>query len=219
MTTITRSPAQTATGAARIAIAGALVSALSLAALHGVRADLDPAWHVVSEYAVGPHGWVMAVCFASLAVACAGLLAALLGEVRTLGGRIGLGALALAVAGLAMAALFPINAITTPPSEPTVSGTLHGVASMIGNPGLIVAALCLAYALRRSPRWSGVRTAMLGFAHLTWIGFALMAAAMIALISSGSTDGLGGFVGYANRLLMIAYFGWVIATAWPLARR
>lgn len=222
MTALAQSyPASTARtrGGARIAIAGAAVSGVSLAALHVLRPDLAPSWHVISEYAVGPNGWMMALCFGSLAIGCAGLLSALLTEVRTIGGRVGLGALALAVIGLAMAAFFPIDPITTPPGEPTLSGTLHGVASMIGNPGLIVAALCLAFALRNTPRWAGTRNAMLTFAHLSWIGFALMAVAMVSLMSSGSTDGLGWVVGYANRLLMIAYIGWVITSAWPLARR
>ena len=208
-----------ARSASRLALAGGVTSFLSLGALHVLRPDLDPSWHVISEYAVGPFAWVMALCFASLAVACAALFVALLGNARTVGGRIGLGALLFAALGLAMASLFPIDAITNPPGPVTLSGQLHGVSAMIGNPGLITAALCLAYALRRNPLWAPVRTPMLAFAHLTWIAFALMAGAMIALISSGSTDGLGGLVGWANRLLMLGYFGWVVSTAWPLARR
>jgi hypothetical protein len=46
---------------------------------------------MISQYALGRHGWVMAVCFAAFAAASACLFAALIPYVPSLLGRIGLG--------------------------------------------------------------------------------------------------------------------------------
>lgn len=207
------------TKAARVAIAATVVSLVTLLVLHSVRSDLHPSWHVVSEYAAGGStAWVMALCFASLALACAAVGLSVATAIRTFRGWIGLGGLGLAVIGLVMGAVFPIDAITDPPGPPSMSGQLHSVGSMLGNAGLIIGALCLGHDLARDPLWASVRSAMLGFAHLTWIAFVLMVAAVASLIFSGTMDGLGGIVGWANRLLMLAYFGWIITTAWPVAK-
>jgi hypothetical protein len=36
---------------------------LVLAALIFIRPDLDPSWHTIREWAIGPHGWIMSAAF------------------------------------------------------------------------------------------------------------------------------------------------------------
>jgi hypothetical protein len=203
--------------AARIAFVGGLVSVVLLAALHLLKPDLDPSWHVISEYAVGDYGWVMALCFLSLAIASASLFVVLLRQVGTIGGRIGLAFLLAAAVGLAMAAMFPMDPITVAPEEATVSGRMHGVAGAIGVPSMVVATVVLSCALRKKPLWAPFRLPLLALGHLTWVSFVLMFIFLAILMQRHKMSG-PWVVGWANRLLMLAYQGWVMIAAWPAAR-
>lgn len=49
----------------------------AVVALHLARTDLDPTWHVLSEYSIGPYGWLMRASFLCLAIASVGTFAAL----------------------------------------------------------------------------------------------------------------------------------------------
>lgn len=54
---------------ARAAAAATLIAAAAVLALHVLRPDLEPASHRLSEYAIGPWGWLTTSVFAALAVA------------------------------------------------------------------------------------------------------------------------------------------------------
>jgi hypothetical protein len=188
-----------------------------LIALHGLRPDLDPAWHVLSEYAVGNNGWVMKLCFTALGIGCLSLATALFRYATTIGGRTGLAFLLAAALGLLMAAVFPIDPITTAPEDATMTGAMHEIASMIGVLGQIVSSLVLTYAIGGKAPWLSGRRPMLVLAHLVWIGTVLMFIALFAIMQQQS---LGGpwLIGWANRLMMFAYMIWLVLAAWPLAR-
>ena len=154
---------------ARIAYAGGLLGIGLLAVVHVLRPELDPARRMVSEYAIGAHGWVMACVFSSLGFGCASLLASLVPHTRSPVGRIGIAFLAAAAVGLLMAAAFPTDPWGTAPEKASHSGQMHGFAVMIGNPGFILAALLLSFALRRNPAWARVRGPMLVLVGVAWI--------------------------------------------------
>ncbi len=59
--------------AARLSFAGAVTFLVLLAALHLIKPELDPSWHMVSEYEIGRYGWVMMLAFLSLALSCVAL--------------------------------------------------------------------------------------------------------------------------------------------------
>src|SRR5205814_6215814 len=76
--------------AARLAFwAGALFIAC-LAAMHLLAPELDPSWHFISEYEIGPYGWIMQLAFLALAASCVSLAIAVVPQVRTVGGYLGL---------------------------------------------------------------------------------------------------------------------------------
>jgi Protein of unknown function (DUF998) len=203
--------------AARIAFGGGLLGLVLLAGLHVLRPDLDPSWHVISEYAVGEYGWVMALCFLSLGVGSASLFVALFPQIRTVGGGIGLAFLLAAAVGLAMAAMFPMDPITVAPEDATNSGRMHGVAGAIGVPSMVVTAVVLGYALRKKPVWAPFRLPLLALGHLTWVSFVLLFVFLAILMQRHTMSG-PWVVGWANRVLMVAYDAWVMITAWPAAR-
>jgi uncharacterized protein DUF998 len=73
--------------AARATVVAAAVSLLALIALHVLKPDLHPSRTMISRYALGPHGWMMALCFAAFGVASGSLAVAMVPHVRSLGGR------------------------------------------------------------------------------------------------------------------------------------
>ncbi len=198
--------------AARIAMASAVLSLAALASLHVLRPDIDPSWHMISEYAVGTHGWVMTVAFAAFAVGSAALLVALWTRLKTLQGRIGLAFLLASAAGLGLAAVFPMDPLSTPPESASFSGKMHGVSAMIGIPGEILAVLLLSLALRKQGH-SGMLTLL---AAVIWISLGVMIAALMVAMQAQTMDG-PGVLGWANRALMVAYSLWLIVAARPLA--
>jgi hypothetical protein len=205
---------------ARITIASATLGVFAIAAMHVLRADLDPSWHVLSEYAIAQHGWVMTLAFFAYALSWATLVVLLLPHVRGIAGRIGLAFLCLAVIGVGMGGAFPMVPLTTPPEQASTSAMLHNIGSLLGNPGFIVGALLITRGLKHNPAWAGVRVPLLVFANLTWVAFVLMFVSIATVIASQQVgmDGIG-LVGLANRLGMLAYAGFVITAALPLARR
>ena len=54
--------------AARLSLAAAIATLLTLAVLHLLSPEFDPSWRMVSEYANGGYGWVLSLMFASWAV-------------------------------------------------------------------------------------------------------------------------------------------------------
>jgi hypothetical protein len=157
----------------------------------------------------------MALCFVAFATSSAALFVALLARLPTLVGRIGLAFLLATAVGLAMAALFPMDPISTPPAAATSSGRLHGVSAMIGIPGEILAVLLLSLALRKQASWSTLP--LLPLTAVIWLSLALMIASLMVAMQQQSMDG-PGVVGWANRMLMVGYSVWLMVVAWPMAR-
>lgn len=202
---------------ATVAIAGAVIFIVLLGALHVLRTDLQPTWHVISEYANGPHGWLMTIAFAALATSCAATVLAIWPYADGWGPRIGLILVTLAAVGLAMAALFPADIVQDPMPPMSWTGTMHGVASMLGNPTLMIGMIVLAYALPGHAPWQASGATLQVVAHLAWLCFVAMMVGMFVFLPQG-TGGLAALVGFGNRLLVVAYAAWLITANWPLLR-
>lgn len=203
--------------AARLSLVAAAATLAFLAALHVLSPEFDPSWRMVSEFANGQHSLVLSLMFASWAVSSWALAYAIWPVVSGRAGKIGLVFLLLAGIGETMAAAFDIK------------HPLHSLAAAIGIPSLPIAAMLITLNLVRVAAWRPARTALLATANLTWISFVLMAAAFAVFVStfqraggdmSGAAalttlpDGTVALIGWANRLLIVAYCGWVMTVAW-----
>jgi hypothetical protein len=188
--------------AARVSLAAAATSLVVLAALHVISPEFDPSWRMVSEYALGDYGWVLGLMFLSLAASCVSLSFAIKSQIRTVGGKIGLGFLLAAAAGLAMAAMFDVK------------HDLHGLAAMIGIPSFPIAAMLISVSLVRNRAWSSARRLLLWIANLTWISLVLMIVALaIGLSRSGGEFGPEVLIGWPNRFLIVTYCVWLMGVA------
>ncbi len=204
--------------AARFALASAALALACLVILHFVQPELDPARRMISEYAIGPHGWLMTACFAAFALASACLAVAIAGTssaARTWAMWLGVAFLVAAAVGPGLAAVFPTDPATTPPDAMTQSGKMHGLSFMIGVPGDLLAMAFLTPFLRRySPGRGGSMLVVLTL--VAWVSVAVLGAAMAAVMGHQWRD--PGIVGVANRVFIVAYGLWVAVAGSYIAR-
>lgn len=199
-----------------VLITGGL-SLLSLLTLHFVSPEYQPSWRMISEYASGKHKWLITAFF--LLWGASSLLLSLLlwSEVTTGWGKLGVALLLLSAVGACLGGLFDVK------------HRLHGLAFGVGVPSLPLAALLIASNLANVDGWSGQRSGMLLVSHAPWISLVLMAVAMAVMFAgfkkAGTAmgpdatppehvpEGVIAWGGYANRLLIICYVGWLLFMA------
>ena len=105
-TAVANTPAAISTRAARLAIAAIAAYQVLLIVMIFLRPDLDPSWRTMSEWAIGPHGWIMSGAFLISALSYAALLLMLKSQLRGIPGRIGLGILLICAIGAAGVGIF-----------------------------------------------------------------------------------------------------------------
>ena len=196
--------------AARAAIGSGALALLALVAVHLLKRDLDPSRTMISRYALGPYGWLMALCFAAWAAASLFLFGALTVLAMSTLGRIGLILLLVAGISLVMAAVFPMDPVGTPRTAISLAGKMHGLAFSIGLPCLVVAPLILSLTVAELP--------LVFLTAAIWLGLIVMIAIGVRVgPDHGPNPHVPRLFGWANRLLMVAYGVWLIVAAWPLA--
>jgi hypothetical protein len=196
----------------------AALALMALTALHVLKPDVHPARTMISQYALGRYGWVMALFFGGLAAASACLFAALIPHASSALGWTGLALLLAAAVGLAMAARFPMDPVSTPPAQMSFSGRMHGVAFMIGVPCQLLAVLLLSLVLGKQP--SQASLLLLALTAVIWLSLAVVITVML-IVGPGKSpnpDGPERFLGWPNRLFMVAYGVWLMVAAWPMAQ-
>jgi hypothetical protein len=182
------------TGARIVALAGLLSSVACVALLHVVRADLAPRTHRLSEYANGPHGWLMTAAFVALGCGLIALGVAL----RSDRGSKGLAGRAVPVAAFSAG----VGAIVSAAFKTGVSQfgeAVHSRASALATVALV--ALALFYSLGGARRGDGAR---LGIVLSLLVG---VLAALSSVLHETSWTGL------SQRLLWIALLGWLLWVA------
>lgn len=184
------------TGARLVTTTGLLVCGVLLVVLHLVRADLPPASHRLSEYAIGPHGWMMNTAFVALGFALATLGLALVRE-RPRGITWIIPATTLAAGvGMIVSGVFETGG-------PSSSDAIHSLASISAT--VAVVGIALVHSIPAARRWSDVPLGRVG------IGLALTAAVLAAIapvLHDTRWTGLG------QRLLWIVLIAWLLRALW-----
>jgi len=203
--------------AARLAISTSAATLLLLVSLHILSPEYDPSWRMVSEYANGKYGWVLSLMFACWGIGSWALVFVLNAHIKTRAGKIGLGLLIVTGIGEAMASVFDIN------HQP-----LHDIAGYLGILGLPIAAMLISVRLSLIQLWSPARKSILWIGNLTWVSVVLLVATFVIMIVTFMQSGIQvdpqaeltalpagiiGWVGWANRLLVVVYCTWVIIVA------
>ncbi len=197
----------------QIAIGSSVVSLITIFMLHFLSADIDPTWHMVSEYAYGQYEWVLTIFFFSWAISYWFTSLALFSLSNKWIYKLGVILIFISGIGALMGGLFDVR------------HSLHGLAFAIGIPFIpVVAPFITRYLQKKLNVVDGYSTYL---SHATWISFILMAVAMISFISqmqsvgalnmdapqylSSLPEGVNSVIGIPNRLLVFTYIGWLIA--------
>ena len=204
--------------AARLSIATVITYQVTLIALIFIRPDLDPSWHTLSEWAIGPFGWIMSMAFLISAVSYAALFVMLKSQIRGILGRIGLAILLICVIGTTGVGIF-----TTDPFDATTlstTGILHAISGFSALMLLPFAALLINLSLAfKNPAWATARRALLwtaGLPLLALAGFWVHLA--IFVIPLEVEYGPGVPLGWPPRFLFLTYMVWLITLAWQALR-
>ena len=203
--------------AGRTALAGTAGFIVMLSALHVLRDDLDPSWRVISEYAVGRHGWLMTVAFLLLGVVSASLAVGTWSAGSPVLGRIGTAMLAVTAVGMVMAGLFDTDPITTPSTMHTGIGRLHEVGAYLDLTPF--AALVVSFALlRRLPTQGAPRRALKAAMVTPLTGLAAFSIATLTQLPASGVGSPEVLIGGPNRLLILCYCAWFATAGWFLVR-
>jgi hypothetical protein len=196
---VSNEPSATFFGTA--AIACLAYAALALLLMHLLRPDLAPASHMISEYAVGPFGWVMQSVFVGLSLGCAGLLFGLAfnGPV-SIAARLGLLLLSVASVGLVVSAFYPMD---LPGSPATRVGEMHDLSFMVNVGSIALAIVLFTMSFGSDLRWRSFRRTSI-------VLFSLIA---LAFVFQFLTLHKGAPYGLANRFFVAVVLAWLIAAS------
>jgi len=188
-----------------MAILGVAYFVAAGVALHFLDSALDPAVVFMSDYALGPYGWLMRSAFVALGF---GILACGLGLQSTLtrGKRVTPAVVLVIVAGVGILAAGAFNTDPYNAVEGTTLGTLHAVGSLLAFLSLIISAWLLRGVFSRDARWQGFSTATLGFAIAMTATFIFMSASVVG-------------AGLGQRIFVVAIMSWLALLAWQVYQR
>jgi hypothetical membrane protein len=208
------------TRAARLAIAAIATYQVLLIVLIFLRPGLDPSWHTISEWAIGPHGWIMSAAFLISALSYAALLLMLKSQLRGILGRTGLGILLICAIGAAGVGIFKTDPM--PLHFPlSARGTLHVIFGTSQLVLLPFAALLINLSLaRNNEAWGSARRVLLWTAGLPLFGFLSFAVYSAIFVFPLGPDayGPGVNIDWPPRFAFLAYMLWVVTLGWQAIR-
>lgn len=205
--------------AAWCCIGGTTGFVMLLTGLHFLEPQLDPSWRFISEYAIGPFGWIMSLAFFFLVAAYVALFIAARPFVRTISDRIGLGFVLVSAIGLAIGGAFPADPITAAPGAATTAGKLHNVGGFLGM-AMPFAAVLVSRTLARHPVWTWARRRLTWSAGLACAGFLIALVSLgVMLTRSGGAYGPNVPVGLPNRVEIAGYCIWLLVIGATLRSR
>src|SRR5262249_38969252 len=147
---------------------------VTVVALHVINPGFDPLWRTVSEYSIGPFGWLMVTAFLEMGVASIALTLALWPFLDT--GVARLGAVLLSVWGVCsiLSAFFPTDSMPDIARHITSrTGAIHTLIGLVGILSFAFAPLFTARSLRRHPEWASARGVVAWTTIATCVGLAV----------------------------------------------
>jgi hypothetical protein len=183
---------------------------LAVATAEGLlRADYDPIAQPISALAIGPRAFVQELNFVLLAAAFLAFAAVLRNALRPGMASIAApGLFGLMALGVSVAAAFPMDAPSTPP---TLTGRLHDVGGFLVFPWIPVVLLVLARRFRHDGDWRPYSryTLLTGLFCLAMLLFFLVFVGP----PSGSPRLASEYRGLTQRILLLPFFTWIALVA------
>jgi hypothetical protein len=183
------------------ALACFFLASLGLLLMHVLRADYQLANHMISDYAVGEFGWVMATVFVTWSVGMALLTSALLlAEPSSLARKLGALLLGITSVGLLVSAAYRTD---LPGLPDTHEGNVHAISFLVNIVCMLVAIPLLSFGF-------GQKSALRSFRP---VALALAIAVVLTFLLQFFTLRKGMPYGLTNRLFVVVLLSWLICTA------
>jgi hypothetical membrane protein len=173
-------------------------------ALHFLDSGLDPVKVYMSDYALGPYGWLMKSAFFGVGL---GTIAIGLGLRATLetGKRVTPAVVLVMVAGIGFLVAGTFNTDPYDAVEATTSGSIHLLGALVLFLSLVVSAWLLRGVFSRDWRW-------LDFSRPTlWFAIALTATFVFMFVGP-----LGA--GLDQRIFVVAVMSWLALLGWQVSQ-
>jgi Protein of unknown function (DUF998) len=186
--------------------------------LLGILHFLEPEYnsgHLISEYQLSNHGWMMSLAFCSFGLGAMLLAQLVAPHLSTRSGRLGLRGLWLIGVALFVAGLFPPI-----PTRPVVA-YVHGVSGLVVILAAPIVFLLASWSLAHAPAWSGTSRYLRWATALAWVGFLSFLGSTAAFAGRAAGDsalGLHPAISISNRLMITTYCLWFAVAAWGPAR-
>lgn len=191
-------------GVAGIATVSAVLSLAALGLLHWLEPEVNPGWQFVSEYALGPFGWIMNATFFGMALGLFAVGTLSLFRLPSVTGRIG-AALAF-VSGVGMVLAGGFNTDPSPSGPASWAGEVHNLGALLNLTPY--AALFVTLALAKRGGLSAVRVPALLAAITVITDFAFVGSA-----ASQGEFGPGSATALIGRIELALYLLWQMTAA------
>lgn len=172
--------------AATVSILATLYFVAAAIATNVLSSQYDMARDYISDYAVGPWGWIYGSAFWASCIGCLALAVSLAQLVSSIAlSRIGLVLLVFAGLTYAIDFLFPTDIL--PPGAPptTIVGTIHLVSALFGWVLFTVGAILLSSRLRRDDYWKRWHMALTSLAWLSALLLVVLVAVVVSRVPFG----------------------------------
>src|SRR6266571_6668011 len=187
---------------ALIAIGGIVYFIVAVVWLHFLRPEYNPINHAVSNYAVGPYGYLMTAAFYVLALS---VFALALGLFRCIAltnlSRVAILLLCLASSEMVVIGVFPgdVHALHPPA---TITGVIHWTAAGVSFLSIMIASFLLSSSFKSDERWQVFRRPCFILA-LAMVG-ALLLYGILALV---------GWFGIGHSIYITVCLLWLLVLA------
>jgi hypothetical protein len=185
---------------ALLTIVGVAVCLLNFTALHFLRPDVNPVLEPMSNYAVGPYGFLLTAADIGSGLAALALTFGLYLSIAPPGrSYVGLFLLGLYGVSVLLAGIFPIDV----GAEATTFGAIHNIFGNISFFGFPIAAILLSLGMGKDERWRSFRRPAL----------ALSVVVVLAVILTIVGFNLGIGFGVTQRIFNVTALVWMLAVA------
>jgi|SRR5215211_2199044 len=185
---------------ALLAIVGIVDFLLNVAALHFLRPDFNPVLEPLSNYAVGPYGFLLTAADIGGGLAALALTFGLYLSIAPPGrSYVGLFLLGLYGVSVLLAGIFPIDV----GGEATTVGTIHNIVGNLSFFGFPIAVILLSLGMGKDERWRSFRRPALALSVVVVL--------TVILTIVGSNLGIG--FGLTQRIANVTALVWMLAAA------
>jgi Protein of unknown function (DUF998) len=191
--------------AAVVAIISSIYFFAAAIAAHLVSTQYNFLTDYISDYAIGPWGWIYGSAFWASCMGCFALAVALTQTVpSTALSRLGVALLVVVGLTYAIDFYFPTDILAPGAPPDTIVGTIHFLDAVLGWILFIIGAFLVSSRLRPSPYWRKWRRLL---TNLAWVSAALLVALVLVIASKAP------FGGFAEKAFIVVRNIWTLALA------